>query len=267
VPAQQRRPDREHRPPQQDPGQPVLLHPARDRHHGGLRARDGLGGTGTRGLTRFLASDVFGPYRHGLLDASRAALAQAAHDEHAEKIKALQKAISDANTKGSRLIRTLEVADDLDPDFIRDINRRRAELRVLRDDLEGQLAAAQQQGQSIHNPALLDHLPVTDIDLEGMPDDVSRRLFEALRLEIRCDPAARTARCSITLTGETIDAVSRITEEATARGSSRCDMRPAGRASDTRDGLCGAPRRIRTFAPGSGGQGPGKVAFMQLEVA
>jgi hypothetical protein len=106
---------------------------------------------------------------------------------------------------------------------------------------KARLAAAQQQGQDIRNPALLDHLPVTDINLEGVPDDISRRLFEALRLEIRYDPAARTARCSITLAGETIDAVSRVAQEATARGSSRCDTRPTGRASDMRDGLRSAP--------------------------
>jgi site-specific DNA recombinase len=90
---------------------------------------------------------VFGPYRHGLLDASHTAVAREAKEEHAGKIKALQKAIADAGTKSSRLIRTLEITDDLDPDFIRDINQRRAELHALRDDLEGQLAAAQQQGQ------------------------------------------------------------------------------------------------------------------------
>jgi hypothetical protein len=148
----------------------------------------------------------------------------------------------------------LEIADDLDPDFIRDINQRRAELRALHDDLEGQLAAAQQQGQGICNPALLDHLPVAEVDLEGMPDDVSRRFFEALRLEIRYDPAARTARCSITLAGDTIDAVSRIAQEATARGPSRCATRPAGMVPGRGDGLCSAPSRIRTYAPGSGGR-------------
>jgi site-specific DNA recombinase len=54
-----------------------------------------------------------------------------------------------------------------------------------------------------------------------MPDDVSRRSFEALRLEIRYDPATRTARCSITLAGETVDAVSRMAQEATATGSGK----------------------------------------------
>ncbi len=47
------------------------------------------------------------------------------------------------------------------------------------------------------------------IDLAQLPDDISRRLFEALRLEIRCDGRTNEAVCTITLSGETIEAVSR----------------------------------------------------------
>ena len=38
------------------------------------------------------------------------------------------------------------------------------------------------------NSVLLDHLPIAAVDLNGMPDETTRRLFEALRLEIRYDP-------------------------------------------------------------------------------
>jgi site-specific DNA recombinase len=159
------------------------------------------------GLTRFLAGNVFGPYRHTLLDASQTILAQAAAAEHAAQVTALRRAISDTDAKSSRLIRTLETADDLDPDFIGGIKQRRAELRAQKQALERRIAKAQEQAQDTRNPALLDHLPVTAIDLDGMPDDQSRRLFEALRLEIRYDPATRMADCSVTLSGDTIDAV------------------------------------------------------------
>ena len=209
------------------------------------------------GLSRFLADNVFGPYRHALLDASQAALAQAAAAEHAAQVKALRRAIADTEAKSSRLIRTLETADDLDTDFISGIKQRRAELRAQREDLERQIARAQEQTQDTRNPALLDHLPVTAVDLDGMPDDQSRRLFEALRLEIRYDPATRMADCSVTLSGDTIDAVSRSTGEVTAEarpGAEASDRRqPSGPTRDFED-LCSAPRRIRTFAPGSGGQ-------------
>jgi site-specific DNA recombinase len=41
--------------------------------------------------------------------------------------------------------------------------------------------------QQAPNPGLPDYLPVMPIDLALLPDDISRRLFEALRLEIRYD--------------------------------------------------------------------------------
>jgi site-specific DNA recombinase len=95
--------------------------------------------------------------------------------------------------------------------FISGIKQRRAELRAQREELERQIAKAQEQAQDTRDPALLDHLPVAVVDLDGMLDDQSRRLFEALRLEIRYHPATRMADCSVTLSGDTIDAVSRST--------------------------------------------------------
>ena len=140
------------------------------------------------GRARFLSDKVFGPYRHALLDTSQQALIQATRNEQASKIEALRRAIADTDAKARRLIRNLELADDLDPDFIRDIKERRAELRAHRTGLERQLAAAEEQAHQTHNPALLDHLPVAAVDLDGMPDETTCRLSEALRLEIRYDP-------------------------------------------------------------------------------
>jgi hypothetical protein len=196
------------------------------------------------------------PYRHTLLDASQTALAQAAAAEHAARVTALRRAIADTDAKSSRLIRTLETTDDLDTDFITGIKQRRAELRAQREDLERQIAKAQEQAQDTHNPALLDHLPVTAVDLEDLADEESRRLLEALRLEIRYDPATRMADCSITLSGDTIDAVSRSTREVMAQtkpGNEAPSRRQPGGPSHDFEDLRSAPRGIRTFAPGSGG--------------
>ena len=201
------------------------------------------------GLTAYLSEKVFGSYRHMLLDADQRALTQAARQEQASNVKSLRRAITDTDAKSKRLIRNLELADDLDQDFIRDIKERRAELRAHRTDLEQQLAAAEEQAHQAHNPTLLDHLPITAVDLDGMPDEISRRLFEALRLEIRYDPVSRIARCSVTLSGDTIDAVSRTTREAAAAAP-----QPARKPDHRGDGLCSAPSRIRTYAHGSGGR-------------
>lgn len=114
-------------------------------------------GSGDRRLqppseARFLSEKVFGPYRLALLDTSQETLAEAARHEQASKAGALRRAIADTDVKSRRLIRSLELADDLDQDFIRDIKERRAELRANRTDLERQLAAAQEQARQTDNP-------------------------------------------------------------------------------------------------------------------
>ena len=73
--------------------------------------------------------------------------------------------------------------------------------------MEQQLAQAEDEVQYAPNPALLDYLPVTAIDLADMPDELSRRLFEALRLEIHYDYNTRTATCRVALLGDTIKIV------------------------------------------------------------
>jgi hypothetical protein len=60
---------------------------------------------------------------------------------------------------------------------------------------------------------------VTQVDLADMPDAIYRRLFEALRLEIRYDRTTHVATYETTLTGETIGAVARASREATASAS------------------------------------------------
>jgi hypothetical protein len=52
------------------------------------------------------------------------------------------------------------------------------------------------------------------VDLHDLPDELSRRLFEALRLEIHYDYSARTATCRVTLLGDTIKVVTNASREA-----------------------------------------------------
>jgi site-specific DNA recombinase len=158
-------------------------------------------------VTEFLAHQVFGRYRHHLLDANLRQLDQAAQREHTHQTALARRAITDNETKSKRLVRSLELADDIDRRLIRDINERRTELRAEHDQLTRHLAELQDQIHNAPNPALLDQLPVTHLDLAELPDELSRRLFEVLRLQIRYDHTTRQATCRITLTGDTIHAV------------------------------------------------------------
>lgn len=68
--------------------------------------------------------------------------------------------------------------------------------------MERQLVEAEDEVRRAPNPALLDYLPVSAVELAEMPDELSRRPFEALRLEIRYD---HNATCCVTLLGDTVD--------------------------------------------------------------
>jgi len=157
-------------------------------------------------LHRFLTQHVFGEYRRALLTADLRDQADTAAHEHAQRIAALRRAITDADNRSRRLARNLELVEDPDQDFIRDLNQRRAELRQQRAGLEAQLAEAEDHAARASNPQLLDALPVGDLDLDRLPAALTRALFEALRLQVRYNKTTNTATYRITLSAETIHA-------------------------------------------------------------
>ncbi|TQM05982.1 DNA invertase Pin-like site-specific DNA recombinase [Pseudonocardia kunmingensis] len=158
------------------------------------------------GLNDFLSQHVFGAYRRALLDTTAAAMDADARRDHEERVAALRRAIGDTDQRIKRTIRSLELVDDPDPDLLRDINERRAELRAHRQDLETQLDAAEARIHAAPNPDLIDALPVTRVEVDQLPEHLARDLFEALRLEIHYNKLANQARCRITLSGTTVAA-------------------------------------------------------------
>ena len=121
-------------------------------------------------VRQFLGHHVFGPYRRSLLSDDLADHAETARLEHGQRIAALRRSIADADTRGKRIARNLELIDDPDQDFIRDINERRAELRHHKTRLEDELANAEQHAVQAPNPDLLAELPIGTIDLDQLPD-------------------------------------------------------------------------------------------------
>jgi site-specific DNA recombinase len=166
------------------------------------------------GLSGFLSQRIFGTGRQYLLDASLKAMDTARQRERQQQRAALARAIADNKTRSRNLIRSLEAAEEPDQELIRDVNERRAELRAERARLEAELAGLDEELAQAPNPALLDQLPVSTVDLSELPDDISRRLFEALRLEISFDHEHEQVTFTITLTGDTIDVVRQVAEAA-----------------------------------------------------
>ena len=170
------------------------------------------------GLNEFLSHHVFGPYRQELLSSALRDLDMQAEQTRTERIAAIKKSIADLDARKKRLIRTLEVTgdDDEEPDqeLIQDIKNRRAEIKAERAKLAAELETLEEQINDQQNPDLLRLLPVGACDLDALPEDLARKLFEALRLEIHYNKADNTAVCRITLSGETLPALQQTTQES-----------------------------------------------------
>ncbi len=166
------------------------------------------------GLSGFLAERVFGHYRRDLLGAQLNGLVAGRQRERDRRLGALRKALAETENKRKRLIRSLEVAEPPDPELIRDINERRAEPLAERGQLERRIAEVEEEVHQAPNPALLGQLPVSAVDLAELPDPLSRRLFEALCLEMHYNHETKIVTCRITLSGETIRAVADTSTEA-----------------------------------------------------
>lgn len=171
-------------------------------------------------ISEFLSHHVFGAYRRSLLDAHIRSLDLTAHQEHEQRVTALRRSITETETKIKRTIRNLELVDDPGQDLIRDITERRAELRAQKQQFETQLAEVEQLILHAPNPDLIDALPVAKIQIDKLPEELTRSLFEALRLEIHYNKLTNTATCRITLTGQTLDAARNAAHDATVTAAS-----------------------------------------------
>lgn len=89
----------------------------------------------------------------------------------------------------------------------------------------GQLIGVEIDGPTAHDNSapncsvsLLGVLPIGAYDLDALPDDLLRKLFGALRLEVPFNKIDNAALCRITLSGETITAA-----QTTSRGDAGGD--------------------------------------------
>jgi site-specific DNA recombinase len=165
-------------------------------------------------LNEFLSHHVFGTYRHSLLDTSIRELGNTARQDREQRIAALRREIAATELKSKRAIRSFELVDQPDQELIRDVNERRAELRQHKAELERQLAAAEEELHNAPNADLLDALPLGPVHIDQLPEELARRLFEALRLELRYNKTTNRLTCRITLTGPTITAAQRAAHKA-----------------------------------------------------
>ena len=126
---------------------------------------------------------------------------------------------------------------------------------------ETQLTEAEVRVHQALNPGLIDALPVGTVEVDQLPENLARKMFEALRLEIRYNKITNRAVFRVTLSGPTVsatrdtvsDAVRMPTQRAiAAQGHKRATA--VNQTGPRRSHPCSAPGRIRTYAPASGGR-------------
>ncbi len=98
------------------------------------------------------------------------------------------------------------------------------------------------EGGVVSDAELLDSFPLGELDFASMPEEVLRPLFESCRVEIRFNKLINDAVCKVSLDDETLRVV-----------NSGPPGRPPRVGRDSCTDVFGAPGRIRTCAPRSGG--------------
>jgi hypothetical protein len=96
--------------------------------------------------------------------------------------------------------------------------------------------------------------PTGEVDLGDVPEDIARRLFEALRLELHYDRNANRLTCRVTPSGPTIEAVRRAANGAVTtptKQPQRADLRD-GYSTDADSAENGTPTVPMLMVPPTG---------------
>ena len=196
-------------------------------------------------LSAFLAARIFGPERRELLAADLSETDTRSESARHERLGALTKRLAEVRQRGDRLMMTLETQDDPDGTLfarvrerVGDLAREEQQVREELRTLEAEVAAT-----PVVEPALLDGLPTTPINLGEVPEPVLRPFLESLRLEIRYDRRTHTATGKVSLD-----------EAAVSVTNALVSVMNGDKPDSGRSHVVGAPGRIRTCASSSGGK-------------
>jgi site-specific DNA recombinase len=213
-------------------------------------------------LATFFDQRVFGASRKIMLGA---AVEQAAVDTSVAQRKAVLVAeIRDLQERQARLINELEVLKPTgDPD-VDDAMRTGIQTRfkdiVTEQRSKKELLAELTREERANAPAdvdLLDLLPQGRINLDRLPEDQQRRIYDAFHLELRYNAHRRDVTIRVSITGETAPILTATIETIMNEHPQTQKTGSEADASDPVEVVADAlraPGRIRTCATASGGR-------------
>jgi hypothetical protein len=163
----------------------------------------------TDALDHVIATRIFGPDRHALIQDGLAARPTKRQHADARHTQALREQIDDLTARQDRLITELETTDPTDRAFRDRLRRRFDTLETERTDKTAQLQALEATIRSDpeQDIDLLDGLPLLPhLNITQAPEHIQRKLYDALQLQIHYDRPDQ-ARFRMALTDDTVEAL------------------------------------------------------------
>lgn len=153
----------------------------------------------------FFTDRVFSPARSRALFAAIPDADTAALREHEQAVSSLERRQEELNERRDRLLGQLEFVDDPASRLAGDIRERAERLYTEKEEIDRQLRELRERPPVRVAPEMLDAIPVQAVELDKVPEEVLRRLFEAFRLELTYDKWANHVHIRVTLAAESLD--------------------------------------------------------------
>jgi site-specific DNA recombinase len=185
-------------------------------------------------VNTFFARRIFGPDRAAFLAEPEPTTGQL-EDRSAAQRATLEAKIREVQRQQTNVITELQTYQttgdpDIDRQWTAQLRASFAKLGAQRKTTEAELAALATAPIAGHrDERLLDRLPVLDVDLAGLPEDLQRQLFDAFHLQIRYHQPTNRATLRVTINGDT----SRQLTELSPVPSDDGDPRDAGQRTPT----------------------------------
>jgi hypothetical protein len=174
----------------------------------------------------FFTRRIFGPDRYALL-ATTEADEPTVEDATLARATAIRSKIRELERQQANVVKELREYqstgdEDIDQEWRGQLRESFAEIAAKRKDLDAQLnaLAAGPEAPTASDPRLLDRLPLMEADLERLPEDMERELFDGFQLQVRYHQPTRRVTLRVTIDGDALPRLISVSQAIMQRAGS-----------------------------------------------